>query len=157
MDRRDGCEAHAPRCYTERFREESASDQDSVLLDGGPNYRKRARTDYPIGDSLHLPLARQSVEATATGTNRLAAGSSAINEQRRLTGVQRTSGCEVPMPHEASLVIELEPPSCTADVSVDNFPALHATNLTQGTLQLACKRVGVSSSGAKATLLGRLR
>jgi hypothetical protein len=78
MDRRDGSEAHAHRCCTELFREESASDQDSVLFDGGPNYRKRARNDDPIGDSLHLPPERQSVEATATRTNRLAAGGSAI-------------------------------------------------------------------------------
>ena len=109
MDRRDGCEEHARRCYTELFREESASNQNSVLHDGGPKYRKRARTDDPIGDSLHLSPERQSVESTANGTNRLPAAGSVIHEQRSLTGDQRTSGCEVPMPQEASVVIELAP------------------------------------------------
>jgi hypothetical protein len=58
------------------------------------------------------------------------------------------------MPHEASVVIELEPPSCTANISVDNFPALPATNLTQGTLQLACKRVGVLQVVRRPRFLG---
>jgi hypothetical protein len=114
----------------------------------------RARTDDPTGDSLHLPPERQSVEATAIGTNRLAEGGCTIGEQRRSTGIQRTSGCEVHIPHEASLVIELEPPSCAANTSVDNSPALPATKLTQGTLQLACKRFGVCQVLQRPRFLG---
>jgi hypothetical protein len=48
------------------------------------------------------------------------------------------------------------PPMFTAPTTSNDVFEFPATNLTRNVLQLSCKSVGVSCSGSKATLIGRL-
>jgi hypothetical protein len=64
MERPNGSESRTRRYYSEVFRDESGSDQESAVVDSWSTFRKRARIGEPLGDSLQLSPEDQPVGAT---------------------------------------------------------------------------------------------
>jgi hypothetical protein len=146
MEQPNGSESRARRCYSELLQDESGSDQESAVVDSSSNFRKRARIGEPLGDSLQLPPEGQPVGATVPESTR---GDAACEYEY----VARVHSTHNPPARARALEQTYATPVSAANYGLSDLPAV---NLTQGVLQLACKRVGVSSSGAKAVLLGRL-
>jgi hypothetical protein len=127
MERAGKADLRVPRNYAQSY--DSASDED---VDVAGASAKRTRIEDSVVESFHVYAEGQAVDPTATQVD-------------KITSAEQTNALI-----ESYLAT---PPMFTASTTSTDVFKFPATNLTQNVLQLACKCVGVSCSGAKATLI----